>query len=77
MLTLKLCKGSWAPHIQYPEGATSSTSASVMAMTDAEGLAEMRKLAGPEDSQDRETVEDEFPCLEEDVASEDPYESPC
>ena len=76
MLTLKLCKGSWTPHIQYPEGATSSTS--VMAMTDAECVAEMRKMAyEPDESQDRETVEDEFPCLgEPDVASEDPYESP-
>ena len=67
---MKLCKGSWAPHILYPEGGSSS---SVMAMSDTEVLMELQQLAGapPDDSQDRDTVEDEFPGIAR--AASDPY----
>ena len=76
MLTLKLSKGSWAPYIQYPEGASSSSQPSVMSMTDAECLQELSKLAYGNESQCRETIEDEFPCLSEwPDADEDPYET--
>ena len=70
MMTTKLCKGSWAPHILYPEGGSSN---SVMDMTDTEVLMELQQLAGvpQDDSQDRETVEDEFPGIARAVS--DPY----
>lgn len=72
MLTLKVCKGSWAPHIIYPEGGASS-SKSVWSMSDTDVMMELQQLAGDpqDDSQDRDTVEDEFPGIAR--ALSDPY----
>jgi len=64
MMTIKLCKGSWAPHILYPEGGASSSS--VMNMSDTEVLEELQQLCAgvpQDDSQDRDTVEEEFPGI--------------
>ena len=68
-MAMKLCKGSLAPRIPYPEGAKS-----VMAMSEAEVLRELTMLSAvpvEEDSQDRDTVEDEFPGIAR--ALTDPY----
>ena len=72
MLRLKLCKGSWAPCILYPEGGSSR---SVMGMSDADVLDELQYMirAPLEDSQDRESVEEEFPKIARAVF--DPYQS--
>ena len=70
IMAMKLCKGSWAPHIPYPEGEKS-----VMNMTDAEVMRELQSLSErplEDDSQDRETVEDEFPGIARAVY--DPYQ---
>ena len=58
MMAMKLCKGSLAPHIPYPESEKS-----VMAMTDAEVMRGLQQMSMPleEDSQARDTVEDKFP----------------
>ena len=70
MMTMKLCKGSWAPQILYPEGGSSS---SVVDMSDADVLVELKQLAGApqDDSQERDIVEDEFPGIAR--ALSDPY----
>ena len=70
---MKLCKGSWAPHILYPEGGSSRN---VMGMSDADVLVKLPQLcrvqAPLEDSQERDTVEDEFPGIAR--AVHDPYQ---
>jgi len=68
IMAMKLCKGSLAPHIPYPEGQKS-----VMEMSDAEVMMELQQMSLPdqEDSQDRDTVEDEFPSIS--MAMDDPY----